>query len=285
MGKSVERGKIEKWLRRQIYGRKLERCEKIELRHLAIGKHKGEEVQSYAIEARVEERELVELAEQIDSHAQEDANGMGALQRYVLLAYFKEDESSHGRFVFRKSAEKDDEDGDSFDSEPPTKQGLVAQQMRHNEIIMRNSNFTMGQMLSMLKEQNRELQDENRTLRQERREQIETYEKLLSLQHERELETKRHEFMLKAKEQMFEKIALLAPAIVNRMMGKKVLPEKTTPESMALKALMDTITPEQMQKMNEVFTPDQLISILNLYESNRGKDPNGVKLIEGKKEN
>lgn len=277
MGKTAERAKIEKFLRRQIYGRRSEGvCERVELRHLSVGKNRGQEVQIFHLQKRMEEKDTLDLAQNIDDCAQEDANGMGALQRYVLLAFFADEDSAKGRLVFRKSSESEDEDSDPIDSEPATKGGLIAQQMRHNEIIMRSSNFAMGSVLNALQRDNQELRNEVNQMRQERRDSIEAYEKILSLQHERELQTKQHEFMLKAKEQMFDKISLLMPALVNRMAGKKVMPEKTTPESMAIKALMDSITSEQFAKLQEVFNPDQAVSLMQIFEANRDKDDNGV---------
>jgi hypothetical protein len=274
-----EKRKVEKWLRLQIYGRRSEgSCERIVLKHLSAGKNGGQEVQTFFLEKRVEEKELTDLVEGIVNSSQEDADGIGGTQKYVLTAWFRDDDEIKSRLVFRVKGSEGDDDDDPIDSEPPTKIGLVAQQMRHNEIIMRSANFAMGSTLASLNRDNESLREENRKLREERRDYIEHYEQLLSLHHERELKSKEHEFMLKAKGQAWEKITLIAPALVNRMMGKKLLPEKTTPEAMAFKSLVDSITPEQMSTLQTVFTPDQVISFFQLYEANRERDPNGQAL-------
>ena len=114
MAKSAEKRKIEQWLRRQVYSRKAEgTCERIELRHLGVGKSKGQDVQSWDVPRRLEERELVEVAESIDHCAQEDCNGMGSLQRYQVLAFFVDEDAPKSRLVFRKHAETEDEEGEA----------------------------------------------------------------------------------------------------------------------------------------------------------------------------
>lgn len=283
MGKptNADKRKLEQWARRQIYGRRGEGvCDRMVLKHLSLGKSTGQEVQTFYLEARLVEKAFSDLIDQIMASAHEDASGIGGTQRYVLTAYFKDDDDAKSRLVFRAKGDEGDEDDDPIDSEPPTRSGLVAQQMRHNEVILRSSHFMMGQTLTALQRDNEALREENHKLREERREYIEHYEELLSQRHERDLKTKEHEFMLQAKGDAWNKITLIAPALVNKMLGKKLLPEKTTPEAMAFKSLVDSITPEQMQSLQSVFTPDQVISFLQLYEANRDKDPNGVALVK-----
>ena len=276
----IKKRDLSQWVKRQVYARRDEGkgyCNKIVLRHLSVGKSRGSEVQSFPLEIRMEENQIAELIENIIECATGDANGIGGNQKYVLHAYFSDGEGEEARFPFRIAAEDDENDaGDAFDSEPPTKAGIVAQLMRHNEATMRTSHLALTGTMNALARDNEQLRQENEKLRAERRDMLETYEGLLTQQHERALATKEHEYRVEQKREMFSKLMLIGPAIVNRIAGKKLLPEKTTPEAMAIKSLMDSFTQEQMQQLQGVLTPDQLISIMNLYEAQRGKDSNGV---------
>lgn len=278
---SIENRKLEQWIRRMVlFARPEGPCVKLVLRHNGI--NKTQDVCS--IPAKGPENELRsadELVADVWQNAWDDAEGQGGLQKYVVLAYFADDPLRHGtRFPFMIQATEleggeGDDDGPSG-SEPPTKQGMLAQQMRHNEAIMRTSTMATGDIIRTQTSIIRQLRERIESLEGHYLEQTKIYEEMVTETHSREMELIRVKSQEKRKDEAFEQLKALGPVIVNKILGKKLLAESSDPAVLQLKEFMATITPEQMQKLQGVLGPGQLISIYNMYEALRdGTKTNG----------
>lgn len=215
-----------------------------------------------------------DYASSIMMAATDDANGLGGIHKYSLASYYVErPEAPRERFSFRIIAEQNDEDGmDDLATEDASGKGITSQLMRHNEAIMRVS--TMGTndlirhyqaMLAAQMARNGELEERYNTM-------VGMAEELASLKHERDLATLRATHDMKQKDQMVEKGMLLLPTLINKMTGKKLLPENTSAEKEALLQFGKSLSPEQLEKMSQVLSPVQFITVIELLKSVMGED-------------
>lgn len=162
---------------------------------------------------------------------------------------------------------------ESLNSEPASLEGLLAQLMRHNEINSKTNAQAIGQVLTM---QHRTIEEQGAQLRHlvsKSFEAIAMVEELASAKHERELSLKKAETQGRIMEDMAEKAMMLAPSIVNRIAGQKLLREKTTPEMETIKAVLGSLTPPQWDTILSALSPEQKIALGSLMEIVT-KDPN-----------
>ena len=134
------------------------------------------------------EASVIELAGRLGDLINTDAEGLGGIQRYVLIAM--QGGEVVGRLPLRATGAMDETHGDPIDSEPATARGLVAQLMRHNEANSRIVSLSMGQIVSTLLRQNERLRMVAEEAEDKRYAVAGLTEQLLSAQHERDLEAK-----------------------------------------------------------------------------------------------
>lgn len=278
---SIENKKLENWLRRQVFIHREEgECTKLVLRHNGV--NKTQDVCTIPVKGADGELQSAEtLVSDIWQAAWDDAEGQGGLQKYVVVAFFSSDPLRHvARLPFMIQATEDGGEGDDdgpAGSEPATKQGMLAQQMRHNEAIMRTSTMATGDIIRTQNKIIGQLRERINDLENGQREGMVKYEELVTYHHEREVEILRVKGQEKRKDEAFDQLKALGPVIINKLLGKKLLAESTDPAVLQLKEFMASVTAEQMQKLQGVLGPGQLISIYNMYESLRdgGTKTNG----------
>lgn len=211
---------------------------------------------------------IEQLINGVEEAAHDDAESLGGHQRYLLLAYFKGADKPLGRCGFRMEAGDDEDEGDEeLASEPANAKGLVAQTMRHQEATMRTSIMGHNHMMSMMQRTIDSQQDTINALLKEKFDSIKLIEEMLSLKQERDLEARKALHAEEMKEAGFKKLMLLGPSLVNRVVGKKVLPEETTPMQETLKAFAESLTMEQMEKLQGVLTSEQVIAMVNILQT------------------
>ena len=258
---------LNQFLRRQLFARHDDgRCVRIQLFHLG-GKQRG--VRTWPVAERVEESELEPMLHDVVDTAQQDAAELYGRQRYALCAYYerRSDQVAESKTFVRYGG--GDEEEDDVDSEGPNQRGLLAQLMRHNEGNMRsvvtNSQVLLrsqGQIVESLSERLKYMEDKHLHS-------VQVYESLLSERHVRELASKEHELRTKAWGEGLDKLSLLAPVIINKLAGQRILPEPTTVVGEMVGGFVESISPEQVQKLGGVLTPEQMIVVLNLIDERR----------------
>lgn len=286
----MNKEKLKDWLSRQFYkmDEALGPCCKLVCRHLsADGRTKTGDVFQIMVPhneqvVKVDEDELLIMANQIESSVLEDAEGIGGVQRYQILAYHTQASRPVTRFTFRMSAADLDEYEDEF-SEPASTKGQHAQIMRHNEALMRIAVMGANQALGL---QNRTIArqaDLIEKMMSQRMEEFELIEELRSNQHERELMTKAEEAKQERYNQLFEKGKVLLPVVANRIAGRKVLPEDTDPMVETLKSLVETLDPGQVSDILPRLRPEQQIALLEFIEAYQNEHGDKKQLTEGDK--
>jgi len=204
--------------------------------------------------------------------AESDAESMGGLQKYSLQAFHGKRKTATRKMRFRLAGGEDLEAEGEMTEAGAT--GLVKQSHRHIEATMK---VALGTVEAMMRRQERAIaRAEARAEKAEDRhfEMLKLQEDLLSLRQERELEMLKAQNMEKRIDEGLETVKLLAPAVVNRISGKQLLPENASPGEQSLNAFIESLEPEQMEKLAtaNILKPPQMIAIMELINSRLDKD-------------
>jgi hypothetical protein len=264
---------LTRWLSRELVKDRKEKpiC-KITLRHAAPGT-KGNEVETIDMSERILSLDNIpELAEEIISRAQTDADGIGNVQRYTVTLYALGDVKAVLRWPFRIRA-----NGDEFEEageESPNSKGLLQQLMRHNEAIAKTMVHAVAGITTVMA---RRLESSDLTvtrLTEQHHRNMELLEEAKSDQHTRDMELLTTEASETRKNQMFEKLALLVPVMINKLAGQKVL-NSEDPAAMMLKAFSESISPEQFAVIQRSLKPEQLILLGQILQPPTKQLPSG----------
>lgn len=271
--------RLERWLRQQFF--QGESPASLFIRHARAGSNKGTLVQEFKVESKVDTDSISTLADSLLECLDADAAGLGGLQRYVVESYCPADDGGErelkfkGRFACRIAGhdeEHDEDGGDQFDTEGPNNTGLMAQQMRHNEVLAKQLTQSSGAMLNTMARIIDRLSEQNETLMSQRFKALDTIEEALTKKHEREMEMMQLHASETRKEQMTEQVMLLAPSLVNSIAKKRLLPEKVNPEDEQMRKLAESLTPDQFQTIIKVLNPAQQIALVTWLKSKQGED-------------
>jgi hypothetical protein len=262
------------WIRRQVFTHgedpKNGRCTGFLVLHMGSGKNN--QVASVPVHEKFGPEDVEEMATELVNMAEFDADALGGIQKYYLTASFENLSAPINRFAFRVNGAASEDNVDTFDSEPANTKGLLGQMMRHTEASHRISVASTGHVITMQNKIITRQAEQLEAMQSKHIELIETLEELKSERHSRDLDAAESMRKQEAYKDITQKILMLMPIVVNKFTGKKLLPEKTTSGEQMVKSLMDSIKPEQMEKMGEILTPEQQMIIFNVYENMRKFD-------------
>ncbi len=261
---------LHRWLQRQFIDaaqRHDGRCVRLQLFHLA-GKQRG--VRTWPFPDDVAESKIEALAEEILAEAQDDASSLFGRQRYSICAYYERRPDQVGESKnFLRDGGGSNEDDDDVDSEGPNQRGLLTQLMRHNELNYKTSTQATASVVRVLVQQNEMLGQRLHTLESDRVRSIQVYEGLLSERHLRELATAESAQKQKIVAEAFSKLQLLFPVLINKLAGAPVMPMPTNMVNEIVGSLVGSLTHEQMVKMGDVLTTEQMVVVLDLVDQRR----------------
>ena len=198
----------------------------------------------------------------------EDAIGLGGVQRYIVTAYGLD--KVIGRLTLRENADASGagrQPGDPIDSEPATERGLLTQTMRHLEISERTHATVVANIFAMQSRMLREKDERISHLEERHWETVIAAEQLVSDHHRRQLENRAADQKAEAMREVLGTFLQLAPTAVNKLAGRAVLPEKTSPALVGLRALVGTLKAEQLEAFKFVLTPAQLETFTEIVGS------------------
>ncbi len=267
---NIAANRLVAWLRQQItIARPSGQVVRFELRHIPLGAKAGHEVATFDPPSRDSAEDWLEdTAQQVLAAAENDAQNLNAAapQAYVLLSYRKENETkADARFVLpRVTATEENVDG-GYESEPASLKGAFAQQLRHNEALIRLM-ITNSNTLLETSQRNIERLTQHLEKREEQRvELFDTFEELLSKKQDRELERMKAEQRAEAFKQAIPDLKLLVGAIANKMTGAKALP--SGPQSEMLARFFATLTDEQKQAIFGSLRPEQQTGLMEIFQA------------------
>lgn len=252
---SASYDRIRKWLARTLEDDSVDR---LVVRHdtgAEVATVRGDEGGPLeSSEARIDE-----LTANVAERVLEDAIGLGGVQRYIVTAYALD--KVIARLTLRENADASGagrQPGDPIDSEPATERGLLTQTMRHLEISERTHATVVANIFAMQSRMLREKDERISHLEERHWETVIAAEQLVSDHHRRQLENRAADQKAEAVREVLGTFLQLAPTAVNKIVGRALLPEKTSPALVGLRALVGTMKPEQLEALKFVLTPVQL---------------------------
>lgn len=280
----MNREKLKDWLSRQFYGADSEvgPCCKLVCRHLEskAGDVFQIMVPNNELVVKVDDDELEIMVNQIEGSVLEDAEGIGGVQKYRLLAYHTKAARPVARFTFRMTGADLDEYEDNF-TEGASAKGHMGQMMRHNEALMRIAVMGANQALGI---QNRTIArqaEQVERLLTQRMQEFELIEDLRSQQHERDLATKAEENKQVRYQELFEKGKVLLPVLANRIAGRRLLPEEADPMVETLRSFAETLSPAQISDIMPKLKPEQQVALVEFLEAMHDKNDEQKRITEG----
>jgi len=202
---------------------------------------------------------IEELATSILRIAEDHADSFGAGQHRFEL---RTEQHLGGRqkLSFRILAGAGDTDGNGSSGEDsPTAMGMVAQQMRHNEVHMRMSAQMYQTTIGSMQRQIADLNEENGRLRRERADHYSELEEARSRRDERELAGMKQLAAEQRKDMAFGKLLQLAPVVASRLLGKGEESSASSPLNILVAELAGSLTPDQVTHIASALSSNQQV--------------------------
>lgn len=202
--------------------------------------------------------------------AQEHADAYGTGQhRFVVVT--EQHLGGTARKAFRLVAAGDGDEPEGHDA--PNAQGMLAQQMRHNEVHMRMTGSMFQATLGVMQRQIVDLSEENARLRKERADHLTQIEASKSQQDERDMAMTIALSADKRKDMAVEKMMSFAPVIASRLLGGETVPGVQSPLAMLINGLADSLTPEQIQRIAGGLSVPQQVMLAEAIKAARAARP------------
>jgi hypothetical protein len=251
---------VHRWLRRQV----AEGCQAIVLRQTTD--HSEQQIRGWELN---ESTDLGGLAERIYAYAVEDGRHFApGTAMYGLLSYRANESAIVERMFIRLPGSAAALATRVERTESPELAGVVAQLMRHNEIATK---VAIGQTADIIQQYQRMLEARDRRIEEleaRHNEVLELHEKLLSMQHQRELDRLRAQRDERRQEFFREKLDMLAPVLVSKFMGGGAQggPAKNAVlgEEM-IRQFLKSLRPDQFDRLMGGLDPEQAALIGQIY--------------------
>jgi len=252
-------GKLTPWLKRVCFATDKGALTKLELRQVVNGSPDSM-VDSWLFNEDTPKTEIEDLATEITARAQGDCEeAYDGPTQYTVLAFFDGNEVHDSRAPATRFESSHRSDGSGFEeSEPATAKGINSQQMRHNEVLVR---MMVANTASMQQHAERVLEraySRIHHLEEDRYKMIEMAEGMLNERSKRELAEAAERDKLLRYDEAWQSARVLLPTVVNKLAGKNLLPEKTTPTDEIVIRLIGSLTPDQFAKIQSVLDPMQI---------------------------
>jgi hypothetical protein len=128
-------------------------------------------------------------------------------------------------------------------------QGLVAQLMRHNSDLHRQSTGTWGMMFSYLTNIIDKQAGQIDRLGNEKMQNAAAVEELVSKKHERDMEMDERKAKQKRMDDMLGKVSSLLPVVVNKLAGKELVRQNDTLLELTSTEFVGSLKPSQLDAL------------------------------------
>jgi hypothetical protein len=244
---------IARWLRDQVE----DSCVRVALRQ------KTEDTEQHVREwSLVDVANVDDLVEEIEACAHADSLNFRGPTLYGLFSYREGGKRYVSRTLLRVA-------GQGFsqsmvgETEAADARGLTSQMMRHTEVASRialgHTQEIILQYQQLLAQRDKRIED----LEARHFKVLELHERLTSMQHERDMEIIRAQQSDKRTDFLKEKLDMLAPVIVSKMIGKGAGGAALGEELM--RQFLKSLTPDQMTKIVGSLAPEQAAVINEIY--------------------
>jgi hypothetical protein len=254
---------------------------RLRLYHVPIGG--GQRLlRTWELECIPDQQAFRELVEETDSTAAEEAKELGwGTQRFTLSAETVNGAPLGSVALQYAATTLASGEGSFLDSEPASRDGLIAMCMRHTNMAFQiaenahsNSQDFLIRFLLMAEKEKARSQEAQAKV-------YETRAQLADKAFEREVvaETKKKQLEIELhrevaqldRSQMFTKLAMerlapLIPAVMNRVFGQGTVPAATTSRDEMMAGIFETLTEEQLVGIQNVLNPGQMANLAMLFE-------------------
>jgi hypothetical protein len=210
------------------------------------------------------EDQLDTVVGQIVDACKSDAQDIGGGKASYVVTI----EGRPGRktFSLRVEGSTDDEEGEDFVA--PNMKSAWALQLKHNAQMMRQLLSSQQEILRMNERTIRTLSEQNTGMTKDRIKNVEMYEEMMQMKHTRDLEVKREQANEMRMEQIAGTVMNALPAVANKFLGAKLVPETVTPMENQAISFVSTIRPAQIDALLKTgaLDPSQVQAILALAE-------------------
>lgn len=235
----------------------------IELYQAAVGQE--EIVETFEYE---QGESLDKLVDEVLEAAVEDADGLvtGGKVKYTVKV-----EGLRGRVAFSlKVVAGEDEDIEDVE-DLPNKKGLITQQMRHNEKLMKTSMGIMEKFGNILQKALHDKDQRIADLERVHLDGIKTFAELTQAKHVQDMEYRKLEREESRKDQAIGVLAQGAPMLMHMVASKLggSPPQGPSPLEQALVQFMNSISGEQIQQLiaSNIFNQGQLMGLLEMAKA------------------
>lgn len=280
---------FESWLRHQLFVNVDDgHCQKIVVKDVTGSSKIGSNIISIDVPADLNgdnaDDWIKDNIKLIEETTGADAAGKGGTQTYVIMAYHETLDKSSARFTIRMQGDPNLED-DDVGSEPATKSGLLGQVMRHNEAIMRTAALQTATIMTQLQRTTQQQASIIEKLIEEKFNNIDVVEQLLSQKSERDIEVMKASRELEMKERALDTFKQIVPLAASKLLGPKTTDAAPGPISdtdTQLGALADSISMDQLNALQQVFTPAQLMQFMDVFTKVKEKQEANKKSEDNK---
>lgn len=214
---------------------------------------------------------VAEVVAELMATAQEDADGRTGVTSYRLKA-FKGVTQGESSGPFRLRSQDAEIDTDALgDTEPATKDGALAQQMRHNEVLMRLlvqqqevSSRQSTEIIARLTDREKHYADKHWEVTLQR-------EELANEKDEREIARLKEMSKERRLDEALKTFKPLVPALMSKLKGMPV-DAKANLNVESLKAILSDITPSDMEKIANILGPRSLALAEMYMDANKEDD-------------
>lgn len=226
-----------------------------------------------------EQEDVNDIASELHQCAVEDADRMGrggdVERRYCVQSYVPSSAEAMTNFGFSICTADFVDDDQPARPKAPGADGLLEaafermctlhEAMSVNQVrSIKPITDAYRDMMTLQQTRVIHLEDRENEFVDLRRKLVMANEAALSQQAERERVAERDRVSARRFDDAYKKVSALLPTIVNRLTGTNLLPEKTTPAMEMLRAIVQSLRPEQLQQLQTILTPDQLMPLLEL---------------------
>ncbi|TXH50462.1 MAG: hypothetical protein E6Q97_20530 [Desulfurellales bacterium] len=208
-----------------------------------------------------ENLEAAGLWKQVVAAPQGDADLLGGAQRYAVVCLSGKDHLARRLFVCEGRAEVGAIGTHTAES------ALVTQLLRANYDKDRFILQTMQSVISPMRMELERMTSRCEKLEMRDDDRAKAFEAARSEQHSRDLATFIAKHQTEMSQEVVHGLRMLLPWAVNELSDKKLLPaEGMQPHEQSLQALLESLRPDQMQKLQDILSPQQAITVLKLHQ-------------------
>ena len=265
-GRAAQERKLTAWLEKWVVSLDEEdRPDRVIVRHVIAGNKQGDEICSFRVPRPPTPDDWVgDTSREIDGALFEESGNFSQPQKYAVLAWSDTEGKGLSRIVVMYEG-RSGETG--VESEGSDKAGLTSQAMRHTEAAFRLLTTGSAGILSKSQAMLDRIAEMNVQLMESAAADRELINKLLSDKREHMLELEDRELRNQAVKQGMQAVGIVAPVVVNKLAGKKLLPEPEAGTKMLGQNLARSLTPDQYEAISKTLTPEQTVGFMNLMEA------------------